>query len=244
MSSFKNPDTWKQNLAYQIGDFVLYSGTVYMAIKPVPAGTAMSSDYWFAFEEGAVVPTTEGSITENGTYDVEMWKTAEVDVEGIVPTGTIEITENGEGIDVSQYATADVNVSGGGGTEFGSLIDYTANTNTPEVNDLYNFNPIFSSVYVGETKIIDSGYQNSSIYQAAAGLTIELAHLTSSTVSGYVCTYSVDEYGDPDSYTAVTEWTETIDVTPDAMGGYSAKFTLPELVGENKQLFIVAQLTQ
>ena len=30
-------------------------------------------------------------------------------------SGTIEITENGEGIDVAQYAYADVNVSGGGG---------------------------------------------------------------------------------------------------------------------------------
>ncbi len=82
MGSFKNPDVWKQNLAYQIGDFVLYSGTVYMAIKPVPAGTAMSADYWYAFVDGAVVPTTEGSITANGTYNVEMWKTAEVNVEG------------------------------------------------------------------------------------------------------------------------------------------------------------------
>ena len=34
---------------------------------------------------------------------------------GITPSGTIEITENGEGIDVSSYAYADVNVSGGGG---------------------------------------------------------------------------------------------------------------------------------
>lgn len=33
----------------------------------------------------------------------------------VVPTGTIEITENGEGINVSEYAYADVNVSGGGG---------------------------------------------------------------------------------------------------------------------------------
>lgn len=33
---------------------------------------------------------------------------------GSTPTGTITITENGEGIDVSSYAYADVNVSGGG----------------------------------------------------------------------------------------------------------------------------------
>lgn len=34
----------------------------------------------------------------------------------VKPEGTIAITENGEGIDVSQYATADVSVSGGGGS--------------------------------------------------------------------------------------------------------------------------------
>ena len=35
--------------------------------------------------------------------------------QAIIPTGNIELTENGEGIDVSTYATATVNVSGGGG---------------------------------------------------------------------------------------------------------------------------------
>lgn len=37
---------------------------------------------------------------------------------GVAPSGTIEITENGEGIDVAQYAYADVNVSGGGSTAY------------------------------------------------------------------------------------------------------------------------------
>ena len=34
----------------------------------------------------------------------------------IIPSGKIEITENGNDIDIAQYATADVNVSGGGGS--------------------------------------------------------------------------------------------------------------------------------
>lgn len=82
MGTFKNPDVWKQNLAYQIGDFVLYNGTVYMAIKPVPAGTEMSADYWYAFDDGAIVPTGEISITENGEVDVAQYATANVNVEG------------------------------------------------------------------------------------------------------------------------------------------------------------------
>ena len=82
MGTFKNPDVWKQNLAYQIGDFVLYNGTVYMAIKPVPAGTEMSTDYWYAFTDGAIVPTGEISITENGEVDVAAYATANVNVEG------------------------------------------------------------------------------------------------------------------------------------------------------------------
>ena len=37
---------------------------------------------------------------------------------GPTPTGTINITENGEGIDVAQYAYADVSVSGGSSQEY------------------------------------------------------------------------------------------------------------------------------
>lgn len=38
--------------------------------------------------------------------------------QAIIPTGKITITENGTDIDVSTYATADVNVEGGGGGDF------------------------------------------------------------------------------------------------------------------------------
>lgn len=55
------------------------------------------------------------SITENGTYTAPSGK-AYSPVTVNVPnpsTGTLQITENGEGIDVRQYAAVDVNVSGG-----------------------------------------------------------------------------------------------------------------------------------
>lgn len=47
-------------------------------------------------------------------------------IAGITPTGTINITENGENIDVATYAKANVNVSGGGG----DIPDQTFSVNT------------------------------------------------------------------------------------------------------------------
>lgn len=78
--------------------------------------------------------TNLGNGTINGALDVLADALAERNVEvppmnagailalaqyasGMVkPEGTIAITENGEGIDVAQYATADVSVSGGAST--------------------------------------------------------------------------------------------------------------------------------
>lgn len=56
-------------------------------------------------EQDVQVPQTDaGAILALAQYASGMVK----------PEGTIAITENGEGIDVAQYATADVSVSGGG----------------------------------------------------------------------------------------------------------------------------------
>lgn len=64
-------------------------------------------------DEAMIDPNAVIDITENGLYNVAKYGYADVDVPQ--PSGKITITENGTDIDVSEYATADVNVAGGGG---------------------------------------------------------------------------------------------------------------------------------
>lgn len=47
---------------------------------------------------------------------------------GITPTGNIEITENGENINVAPYATATVNVAGGGGATWTTVAEEQTGT--------------------------------------------------------------------------------------------------------------------
>ena len=54
----------------------------------------------------------------------------------VKPEGTITITENGEGIDVAQYATADVSVSGGGSATQTLTVTKSAASDTVSVQTL------------------------------------------------------------------------------------------------------------
>lgn len=79
------------------------------------------------------------SVTENGTYNapsgVDGYAPVTVNVpQGITPSGSIEITENGT-YDVTEYAEAVVDVSGGGGS---SIVETTLVDSLIEEMSIYN----------------------------------------------------------------------------------------------------------
>lgn len=69
----------------------------------LPSGTAVTPTKQSQFI-GAADTMMEGPVTVNP-----------IPAEYIIPSGTKQITENGTGIDVAEFASVDVNVSGGGG---------------------------------------------------------------------------------------------------------------------------------
>lgn len=100
-----------------------------------------------------VFATDEDALTHNAlskkTYTNGDWADTE---SGSTPTGTIEITENGEGIDVSSYAYADVNVSGGS-SDF-STATVTFNIGNGNVNVLC---PYYDEDYLGGLVLVGNG---------------------------------------------------------------------------------------
>lgn len=70
------------------------------------------------YQSKTVTPTTsQQTVTPDTGYDALSQVTVNaIPSEYIIPTGNFAITQNGTGINVAQYATVSVNVSGGGGT--------------------------------------------------------------------------------------------------------------------------------
>ena len=145
---------------------------------------------WFdmpaeGLSNGGLFEVKELEVTENGTYETkgEMYNKVTVNVPS--PTGKITITENGTGINVAQYATADVNVEGGGGSSdfstaeviinviggdnfrrvtFDGLVSIveehgqTAMTANPILNGLNTVNCVLYNGYAGATIIAPPGF--------------------------------------------------------------------------------------
>lgn len=147
--------------------------------------------------------TISGSDQARGSTISDMLSTLSGN---IVPSGTITITENGTGIDVSPYATADVNVSGG--ASVGELVNIGAYSgdmaSEPSVGDYFgSASDIFHKVSLSGSDIITNGdpFNSTNIDAVAAMSTITSiwgpAYHSSvdDEIYGYVVTLADGEYG-------------------------------------------------
>lgn len=134
---------------------------------------------------------------------------------GSEASGTITITENGTGIDVSSYATADVNVSGG--ASVGALVPIRFYSgDTPAVGESCTPDPNFNAIHIGESLVIGSinvgaGFEINGV---AAGCEVTTsigpAYLSQAdAISGYIVTITTNEY-DEDLIATIRPWDGTI----------------------------------
>ena len=109
-----------------------------------------------AIDENVEIPTTDliidsldaitkaygGTPNDSKLIVDKLEAISEVAHGGTTPTGTITITENGEGIDVAQYRYADVSVSGGDDAILLHIVDGYLDKTWQEVTDLLTDNKI------------------------------------------------------------------------------------------------------
>lgn len=172
--------------------------------------------------ENVQVPMTQqGAILALAQYVAGMVK----------PEGTITITENGEGIDVAQYATADVSVSGGG-VDVGALVPIFVELEEPTVG---SGNPGGAegplTVAIGDTAIGSGnipGIGDSYLYGSfAAGMTAQTLSYVADTLSAYACTIGDDGEGNAVYLTVAPYALEATRTSGDS--GYSWAFVIPEM---------------
>ncbi len=124
---------------------------------------------------------------------------------GPTPSGTIEITENGEGIDVASYAYADVSVSGGS-VDVGDPVLVTISSVIPAIGDEDS-----TSGFVGlDSFVVSIAVGSSSIMTVDSVNNYgEIASGTKMTVGNYVGVIKVYDCTRDDNflYTSVTEIT-------------------------------------
>lgn len=131
----------------------------------------------------------------------------------VKPVGTKQITENGEGIDVAQYAAVDVNVSGGGSEpvlQAKTNIDPTESTQTIQPDNGYDG---LSSVQINA---ISSSYVGTGITRRSS---------TDLTAAGATVTVPAGYYS-AQATKSVTTMTLPTSASSSATSGYTSKATI------------------
>ena len=149
---------------------------------------------------------------------------------GPVPSGTISITSNGTGIDVTEYAAVDVAVSGG--ASFGELhVVPMEDSAAPTVGGSAESPRPVGITKIGtsaDAAIVDADGTNINIIYVASGvyLTVmpDVSYATSA--AGYVVTVDMQE----GKYATVAQWDGTFTLDTTSVADYNCfGFTMPEL---------------
>ena len=158
-----------------------------------------------AQQDVSVPQTNAGAILALAQYASGMVK----------PEGAITITENGEGIDVAQYATADVSVSGGGGGDFTTA---TLTLTTPNSYQVHVVFPSFADYGEGEAfaTAVDasmSGEMGMVLYKGACIVDIALDDTADPSQYSFSSTGDIEQVEDVGSYIATGDCAITITVS-------------------------------
>lgn len=112
-----------------------------------------------------IIPSTsQQTAVASGKYTTGNVLVDPIPSQYIIPTGTKSITQNGTGIDVSQYASVDVNVSVGGGVTLEDVMNKNVSgnislniTNQPtppnNANGAKYFNTTFNGLFIDNTTV-------------------------------------------------------------------------------------------
>lgn len=158
--------TLNHNVAQTIEDFDEIKSAIEDMGVAVPDNTS-TSEYGQKIREieKGIIPTGTLEITQNGSYDVTQYAEAEVSIPQ--PEGKITITENMTNVDISQYASADIAVPQGVFPE--GTLQITENSNNINVSqyELVDVNVPQGIFPEGTINITENGSHDVSSYEYA-----------------------------------------------------------------------------